>query len=592
MNKHLLAQCLTGFQALLCSLVVMGCVNDNYKFDKIDVTLGFGGDQLTLPTNNSIAEIQLDDLLNIENSDIVDVAENGDYMFGKDPEAVAPVSVVIAPFKLVEATEYDNSFDIAVPAVLKPYAGLVQDVSRMGIEAGGRIATLSYDFEVPDAVQSLEYLGVGYGGVKLSLDLWLPGIIRRFEYIELELPTLLEMTCLAPTDGATFDPATNKLRLSNYQNNGQLHLDFIVTRINIGFKDSDNHVELKDHHLYLTGTVKAAAKVAELQVPSEDTVHISGKIDFSGIDITSAYGIFDPDINMRDAGTVTITSIPDFLLDKEVVVDLDNPQIWLKVRSTMPLGGTIKGILRSDTYPQGIRLDNDNQDIHIKPSEDGATEVETRVLLCRYNPGVDTNEYQVIEDDNLSKLVNTLQEGMKLEFQIEEVRANQQPGLILLGYEYHLTPTYSFSAPLAFGPNATIVYHDTFKGWNSDINSIQLSKGAYVHLTATAVNKIPANLEASIVPIDVEGNQLADLQVEMIKNEVAGSQNESTESPIELKVTDNTGYGLKKLDGLNIKLKASSNTQLRGVTLNRSSQTLMLKNIKAEIVGRIVYDAN
>jgi len=97
MNKHLLAQCLTGFQALLCSLVVMGCVNDNYKFDKIDVTLGFGGDQLTLPTNNSIAEIQLDDLLNIENSDIVDVAENGDYMFGKAPEAVAPVSVIIAP---------------------------------------------------------------------------------------------------------------------------------------------------------------------------------------------------------------------------------------------------------------------------------------------------------------------------------------------------------------------------------------------------------------------------------------------------------------------------------------------------------------
>lgn len=42
-NKHLLAQCLTGLQALLCSLVVMGCVNDNYKFDKIDVTLGFGG---------------------------------------------------------------------------------------------------------------------------------------------------------------------------------------------------------------------------------------------------------------------------------------------------------------------------------------------------------------------------------------------------------------------------------------------------------------------------------------------------------------------------------------------------------------------
>ena len=117
----------------------MGCVNDNYKFDKIDVTLGFDGDQLTLPTNNSIAEIQLDDLLNIENSDIVDVAENGDYMFGKDPEAFAPVSVIIAPFKLVEATEYDSSFDIAVPAVLKPYAGWVQDVSRMEIEASGRI---------------------------------------------------------------------------------------------------------------------------------------------------------------------------------------------------------------------------------------------------------------------------------------------------------------------------------------------------------------------------------------------------------------------------------------------------------------------
>lgn len=580
---------LTGLQLLLSSMVLVGCVNDNYNFNKIDVTLGFGGDHLTLPTNNSVAEIQLHDLLNIENTDIVHVAENGDYMFGKDPEIVVPVSVTIEPFKLMDATEYGTSVDIAVPAALKQFAGQVYDVSNMGIVADGRIATFGYDFEVPEAVQSLKYVGVGYGGVKLSLDLSMPNIIRRFEYVELELPPLLEMTCLTSIDGATFDAATNKLRFVNYQSDGRLHLDFNVTRINIGYKDIDNHVELKDKHLYLTGTVKAAAKVAELMVPNDEIVHLSGEIDFSGIDITSAYGVFDPDINMTDAGTVNITSIPDFLLDQEVLVDLDNPQIWLKVRSTMPLGGTVKGILRSDTYPQGIRLSND---IHIKPSENGMTEVETRILLCRYNPGVDTNVYQVIEDDNLSKLVNTLHEGMKLEFQIEEVRANQQPGTILLGYEYHLTPTYTFTAPLAFGPNATIVYRDTFRGWNPEINSIQLSKGAYIHLTATAVNKIPANLDVDIVPIDAKGNHLTDFEVKLIKNKVAGSQSDNTESPIEVEVIDVTGYGLNKLDGLSIRLKAASAPHLCGVTLNKSTQTLALKDIKVEIIGKVVYDAN
>ena len=65
--------------ALGGSLLLLGCTNADYDFDKVDYTLGFGSGELVLPSNNSI-NITLDDILNLGNSDLISTTASGDYV--------------------------------------------------------------------------------------------------------------------------------------------------------------------------------------------------------------------------------------------------------------------------------------------------------------------------------------------------------------------------------------------------------------------------------------------------------------------------------------------------------------------------------
>ena len=81
--------------ALSSSLLLLGCTNADYDFDKVDYTLGFGSGEITLPSNNSI-NIMLDDILDLGNSDLINTTASGDYVLGKEPEVVSPKSSTIA----------------------------------------------------------------------------------------------------------------------------------------------------------------------------------------------------------------------------------------------------------------------------------------------------------------------------------------------------------------------------------------------------------------------------------------------------------------------------------------------------------------
>ncbi len=592
MKKRLIKKQLLFLISIAGIAVFTGCTNADYDFDKVDMTLGIGGERLSLPGNNSISNIVLDDLLNIEGSDIITTTASGDYMFRKEPAAVNPVSVTVQPIRVVSDQSVGKSIDITLPEVIKPYAGKVIKLSDYGvvIETTQTISLQDYEFNVPNEVKSLEYIGLGENGVTLEVNLTIPTAISKFDYVSVELPSILEMTCMNMPE--YFDTATNTLRIEPFYLSDKVKIQFNVTRMNIRKDDDNNYAVLENGKLKMHGSINFGFKIAELRVPSESTISIAGEAGFKDLTVTSARGVFDPAINLKEVGVVNITSIPSFLLDEEVVVDLDNPQIRLTVRSTMPLGGTVKALLRSDTYQQGIPLDTPERTIKIKASPDGVTETESKILLCRHNPGVSTSEYQVIEIEELSELITMLKEGMKIEFLVQEVKAAQETGTILLGHEYRLAPSYLFEAPLAFGPNAVIVYHDTFDDWHDDLKDLALAKNAYIHLTATAENKIPANLVLEITPIGTDGKELSGLNVELIKNQVDGAINTAKESPIELKISETTENAVKKLDGIKLRLKAASNEQLRGVTLNKTSQTLTLKNINIEVIGKLIYDAN
>ena len=576
--------------------LLMGCTNAEYDFNKVDYTLGFGGNEITLPSNNSTAEIQLDDLLKIGNSDLLKIDENtGDYLLNKKPDqAIAPVKVNINPITIAADNHLGLSYDINLPAdipsqfigqrIKLPYSTTIygQEINIPVISAGGDISLLDYEFDAPAEIKSLDYVDLGLNGqgADLVLNLSIPSSINKLQSLRVDMPDALVMTCETLPDN--FDSEKNVLELKDFEIGGSLSIKFNVTRI----KNDGVSVKLENGKFQIKAKIALSIEISELTIPSSSTMQVSGDAYFSDFIISGGRGVFDPEIKLDDIGSVRINSIPEFLTAKEVVADIDNPQIWLTITSTMPLGGTILAQLASDTYTTPIQL----SPIWVSASTDGNTPAVTSVLICRHRPDNLPDNYQVIENDNLSKLIETLREGMQIRFTVNNVKASSDPAVVMLGHQYQLTPEYEFSCPLAFGENAVVVYSDEEKDWHKDIDMLQLSDGAYVHLDANAVNKIPADLQLSIIPLGLNGKELPEniLKVELIRDQVSGTTGEAVSSPIEAKISGD----ISQLDGVIFKLTAKSNAALRGVTLNRKKQTLQLKDLKVKIVGKVIYDAN
>lgn len=100
--------------AAVVMTVVAGCKDSDFDLPNIDSTIGLGGEQLQLPAS-STEHIQLDNVLDLNNSDFISIAENGDYRFAKQGEDITPSHPFIDEVVVREA-KIDNHFKIEIPS--------------------------------------------------------------------------------------------------------------------------------------------------------------------------------------------------------------------------------------------------------------------------------------------------------------------------------------------------------------------------------------------------------------------------------------------------------------------------------------------
>ena len=558
------------------SLLLLGCTNADYDFDKVDTTLGFGDGQLTLPSNNSVV-VTLDDILDLGSTDLIKVEEaTGDYVFGKDPESVSPVTVNIDPI-----TNTGFTTNLPIPAlvldpVVSAFAGQVIKLSDYGVEplkVKQSISTFDYSFTVPDEVKELNQLTLQEGGSDLNITLTLPGI-KSVQKFVITLPKQLVLV----NKGIGTLSADNTLTLpaGTPVENNKLEFKFKVTDIKANLN--------ANHQLTLQDNVNLDVEVDEIVVPSSSTIQFAGQVTLSQLTVTAATGVFKPTIDAQQVGSTTINSLPNFLTDARVVADVDNPQIWLTVESNLPISGTVEARLGSSTLNGFVELTKAKGNaLHI------AANTTTRLVICRKAPG-SLSGYTAIIADDLSNVIKKLNEGMQITIDITSFEADESTSTILLGHDYTFTPNYRFTAPLALGDEAVIVYTENEGDWSKDIDKLQLSKGSKAILTANVENSVPADLQIDITPQDKNGQTLSELVVTPIKNKVAAGVNNGQ---IEYEITDPNGNGLKQLDGIHYILNATapSTADQKSKTLNKN-QKILLKDIKLQLNGHVVVDAN
>ena len=558
------------------SLLLLGCTNADYEFKKVDTTFGFGDGQLTLPSNNSVV-VTLDDILNLGSTDLITTDANGDYRFGKDPESVDAVKVDVDPITNAGSTTFIPIDPFTLNDALSSQAGKTVKLSDFGLDplsVDQNITAFNYSFDVPDEVVSLSQVTLQSGGAELSITLTLPAV-SKLKKFTLTLPQQLVVTNagIGTLTGNTLTLAENYTMPS-------------TQKLELKFKVTDIKASVVNHKFTLQDNVKLQVEVDEVKVPSpwSSSVTFQGEVTLSTMTVTKATGVFAPTIDAQQVGSTTINSLPEFLTDSRVVADIDNPQIWLDITSDLPLGGTVEARLGSSTLNGYVELTKANGNALTI----GAN-TTTRLVICRKAPE-NLSGYTPVIASNLSDIVKKLDEGMKVTIDITSFEADQTTSTIELGHDYTLTPAYQFTAPLALGDDAVIIYNKNEGDWNKDIKDIQLSTGAKAMLTATVENSVPADLKIDITPLDNNSKTLTELTVKPIKNTVAAGV---TNGEIQYEITDNSGKGLKQLDGVNyiLNVTAPSADAQKGKTLNKQ-QKILIKDIKLQLNGNIVVDAN
>ena len=600
-NKSKMLVCL-----LSCGLLTLGtgCTDNDFDLSKIDTTIGIGGNGLTLPTN-STENIMLDDFLELNNSDLVSIADNGDYMFHKEGDDCTPAHPNIDKV-VVTSQGINNNFKVVVtvpPSALLSGRKLSKRAKKIDlIKAGGKVAEFEYVGNAPKEIEELTSAGVAAPvTIRVNLSNDLKSFVPKFKELTLQIPSYmhLDITSCSP-NSYSYDPKTGKITLKDVNTASDIVIKGEVTTLDFKATPTTNNKltfvanKKNEGKVNMKGEIETSISFDEINanvtsIPSD--LHLSAVMSMGDITITSAKGKFNPDIDLGNLGNIEINDVPDFLTGDEVNVNLHNPVIELKIGSDIAVTGKVSGTIVA-TFDNGKpNCSVDIPKMTIKPN------ANTRICICKHKEGVNATNYdEVVEVPNLSDIFATIPKTIK--FNADASADATQEAEVKLGHQYTITPKYNITAPLAFDAGANISYTDSFDGWNEDIEDCEFAEDTYIELTADIENKLPAYLDVNADAIDVDGNKMSQDLIEVkVSNSIAASTDgvQAKTTPITITLREKKSGMLKKVDGLkyNIKLAAGEgNDAIVGKTINAYHHTITAKNIKVKLVGKIIADFN
>ena len=582
---------------LLASLLtlgfsVTGCTNDDYDFDQIDATMGFGSGELEIPASSTM-NIPLSDILELEEGGSVKIAPNGDYLFQLTGSDASSASPMISPIVL-RGNSYSNTLTLNANSAAKCTRAAGSHLSFVSPKE------LMFKYNGTDAaVKSLKSAEVA-GEIELKINLTLGGLssaITNINKVTLTLPGYLQISRVEGNGNGNPMVNGSKITVENVSTSSNLQLTIKAKKLDFEKQDVYGRVAISNNgSIKMDGYFDLGIEADATRVPTS-ALTIDAKVNVNDITLKSATGIFDPEINISSLGDVSVTGVPDFLSEDGVRADLDNPQIILSIQNDMDAAAKVSAKVISTKNGQNLAT------VQLPEMNICKTTVApvTKICICRHNTEELTRQYgaaNVYEVSNLATLIN---QHIPDHVQITDVKTKadlSQEMTIEFGRNYNVVPSYEIYAPLAFAEDAVIEYADDFDGWNDDLDELELAEGTYLRLTADAQNLVPATLIVEATPLGLEGTDISNLiEVNVKKGTVKASADGVTavNSPLEIQLREKVKGGLQKLDGLSYKVKGKAShdgTTVTGINLNSKKHTLKLENIKVKLVGKVIGNFN
>lgn len=577
---------------LTVGFLATGCVNDDYDFDQIDATVGFGSGELEIPTSSTM-NIPLSDILELEEGGSVKIAENGDYLFQITGTDATTASPKISPVVLT-GRSYANTLVLNTSSAAK--------VARA---AGTHISFVSpkeqmFVYNGTDAaVKSLKSAEV-VGEIVLNVNLTLSGLssaITKIDKATLTLPGYLQISQVTGNGNGVPMVSGSKITVENISTGSNLQLTIKAKKLDFEKQDAYGKVVIGNNgFIKMDGYFDLGIEAEVSHVPTS-ALTIGANVNVNDITLQSATGIFDPEINITSLGDVAVTGIPDFLSGDGVRADLENPQIILSVQNDMDVAAKMSAKVISTKNGQNLAT------VQLPEMNICKTTVApvTKICICRHKTAELTAQYGADNVYEVSNLATLIDKHVPDHVQITDVVAKAdltQEMTIEFGRYYNVVPSYDFYAPLTFAEDAVIEYSDDFDGWNDDLDDLELAEGTYLSLTADAQNLVPATLIVEATPLGLDGTDISNqIEVNIKQGTVKASTDGVTAvtSPLEIELREKVKGALQKLDGLSYKVKGKASydgTVVTGINLNSEKHTLKLENIKVKLVGKVIGNFN
>lgn len=598
--------CIATSTLLLASgLVATSCVDNSFDLDEdIDMTMGLGADGLSMNLGNTDT-VFLDDILDIDKNVKLDES-NVYYLVAEDSTKVE--------FNVDKVSTWINNASLAADEPIIDFSKIIPEgdpsmtVTPSNWTVPDKRATGSTDdftFTVKNITSQVKHLDSVYpvAGTKVRLLLHL----NVPSNVNLELEEITDLKIKMPdylgikevSRGTVNGQVITIPSLENLGNGELCKIDVAsITLGENGAISGRNELTLppEKSRITLSGKFKLTPK-GSFTVNRDDKVTMSmdivlgnGQVGHSSeMFFDKVVGKFDPVIDPSIESINIQKQLPDFLQDEEVRVVVANPTLRFDVDMTqIPASLNFMGQLTAhkggaNAFDKTISLPESGSVEFIKSKKNC-------VYFCQQSDPYDPTG--VVADatkstvSNLGKLIEQLPEYVKVDVRDNKIKLKDEMVTIELGKDYKSSLGYKIFVPFQFNEGLKIVYRDSTNSLNDDLKDYQAEGLA---IKVKAYSTVPLDLNGSIYPVDVNGNEISSIQVDplTIKGSSDGTTEEATEMEVSVKLTN--PKDLQKVD--RFLFRVSADAIQSGLSLN-SKQYLRFENVRLKLKGQIIADFN
>ena len=570
---------------------IVACVDDNYDLDKdISMEVGIGGKYFAIPLGTTDS-IRVDSLLELDDESVFMFMEDGTAVISK----LDSVKVRVPEIQQVTLQSWASEIEPIVNEIEVPEEaqGVVGEVALPEKDVNSS-TSIEFDEEVPEELLDLNTVKFD-GTPKLVIDIQFeaPEEVAKLELMDyvIHFPEFIvfddnriENHCLV-IDGEMDVDAGYRVELD-------------IAEFN--FEEEENPIQEvgSEKRLHIDGAVTLDGQLrvtvrGDGTLPGTVTVGIMPQVSIDEMKLGEITGKVNVDIEEVNE-EVDLGDIPDFLKDKDVVLDIEHPVIMLEVGNTtgVPVLADLTLTPLADGSPieNGIiELRREERDIVVKAADEMGEYTWSNFFISNSEAGMELG-FEFVDVPNLPNLIRQIPDVIQINM-TAEADPEAEHRFDLSHGDYEMNVRYNVHVPLTFGPDLQVIYRDTIDDFNSDIKDY-VKYVTEVVMEMEVENTIPLGMMCRAVALDVDGRALSGIEVSTPQPiEAAGWDGNNTtlvrgDFTIELKET--VAGTMEQLDGLALEITADANEGVKGASL-KNNQYLRLSG-KMRIPGGITVD--